>query len=393
MGPRRPPPPPASHRAFVAIFERHTGAVQRTLRRLRIPRHDLPDVEQDTWLAIWRALERLDGALPAEPGKLSCTIAYRKGANHLKACERRPAQARSLTAPEPADESPSSEQQIMQSEEEKQARALVLSLLDDLPLNERAVVVLADFEPHRSMGEIAEELDISEEAARSRHRRAHEQMRQSLERHKQKEQPVLACALLPAVAALSLDELLSVEAPAPPLSPREHAQVWDRVLLAIGGKAFAVGGGALATMLTAKQAAAGALLAFALGGAADELVRAAHAPAPAELVAEAAPIVASVSAPSAVPPPLAEPAPSVVVVVASVPTIAPVVVANDLGPEWQAIREARALLRGKQPAPEAALEALKRVRSPQLHELREQLRAEATTMQHARTSREATLTP
>jgi hypothetical protein len=194
------------------------------------------------------------------------------------------------------------------------------------------------------------------------------------------------------VAALSLDELLSVEAPAPPLSPREHAQVWDRVVLAIGGKAFAVGGGALATMLTAKQAAAGALLAFALGGAADELVRAAHTPVPAVLVAEAAPIVASVSAPSA-PPPLAEPAPFVVVAVASVPTIAPVVVANDLGPEWQAIREARALLRGKQPAPEAALEALKRVRSPQLHELREQLRAEATTMQHARTSREAALTP
>ena len=100
-----------------------------------------------------------------------------------------------------------------------------------------AVVVLADFEPHRSMGEIAEELDISEEAARSRHRRAHERMRQSLERQKQKAQPVLACGLLPAVAALSLDELLSIEAPTPPLSPREQARVWDRVMLAIGGNA------------------------------------------------------------------------------------------------------------------------------------------------------------
>ncbi len=382
MGPRRPPPPPASHRALAEIFERHSGAVQRTLRRMRIPSPDLPDVEQDTWVAIWRAVERLDGALPSESEKLSSTIAYRKGANHLKACERRAEQLTSPTDPEPADESPSSEQQIMHSEEERQARALVLSLLDDLTFNERRVVVLADFEPHHSMAEIAEELDISEEAAHSRHRRAHERMRQSLAQKKRA--PLAAIALLPAVALLGLEQLLAIEAPPPPLPSAEQAKLWSRIMATIGSEALAVGGGAMAAMLTTKQATAAALLAFALGGIADEALRASLAPAPQAHAAETIPVVSTASVPEA---PRATEEPTVHLVAAPVSPASPaspVATTDTQDEEWQAIRDARALLRGKYPSPEAALEALKRVHSPGLRALRDRLQAEADALRRSR---------
>ncbi len=380
MDPRRPQPPPASHRAFAAIFDRHTGAVQRTLRRLRIPRQDLPDVEQDTWVAIWRAVERLDGAPPSEPEKLSSTIAYRKGANHLKACERRPEQAMSPTDPEPSDESLSSEQQIMQGEEESQARSLVLRLLDDLTLNERRVVVLADFEPHHSMAEIAEELDISEEAAHSRHRRAHERMRQSLAQKKRA--PLAAIALLPAVALLGLEQLLAIEAPAPPLPPAEHAKLWSRVMATIGGKALAAGGGAVAAMLTTKQATAAALIAFALGGIASEAWRGSLAPAPQVYAAKTIPIIPTAVAPEA-PSVMAEP--PVRFAAAPISPPPPTATTDTHDEEWQAMRDARALLRGKHPSPEAALEALKRVRSPGLRALRDRLRDEAEALRRSPT--------
>ena len=378
MGSDRPNPRAPSDPVFAQLFQQCAAAIRRSFRRLRIPDSDLPDLEQDTWLAISKALGRQNGAPLSEPERFSATIAYRRGLDRLKERRRSPEQAASPDDPEPIDPRPSSEEQMMQSDEERQARALVLRLLDDLPVSERAVVVLADFEPHRSMGEIAEELDISEEAARSRHRRAHERMRQSLERQKQKAQPVLACGLLPAVAALSLDELLSIEAPAPPLSPREQARVWDRVMLAIGGNAPALAG-AVTAMLTAKQAAAVTLLAFALGAGADEAWRAVNAPTSTVVAAERAPVVVSVSAPLSATPTV-DPSPIAVAVAAPTTTPAPTL---DLGPEWQALHEARALLRGKQPAPEAALAALKRVRAPQLHDLREQLRAEAESMARA----------
>jgi RNA polymerase sigma factor (sigma-70 family) len=363
------------------IFERHTGAVQRILQRLRIPPRDLADVAQDAWVAIWRALERLDGASPSEPEKLATTIAYRKGANHLKARERRPEQALSPAGPEPADESPSSEHQIMQREEEHQARALVLSLLGELTLNERRVVVLADFEPHHSMSEIAEELDISEEAAHSRHRRAHERMRHSLS-HK-KRAHLAAIPLLPGVAVLELEQLLAIEAPAPPLPSAERAVLWSRVTAAIGGKALAAGGGAVAAMLTTKQAAAALLLAFFLGGVTDEALRGSLAPAPTAFAAEATPVLPTADVPEA-PRPTAEPTVRV-----AAPPVSPALPAatnthDAHAEEWQAIRDARALLRGKHPSPEAALEALKRVHSPGLRALRDRLQAEAEALRPPR---------
>ncbi|MFO0755531.1 MAG: sigma factor-like helix-turn-helix DNA-binding protein [Byssovorax sp.] len=64
---------------------------------------------------------------------------------------------------------------------------------------------------------------------------------------------------------------------------------------------------------------------------------------------------------------------------ATVPSAAP----ENLEAEWQAIRDARALLRGKPPAPDAALEVLKRVHHEQLREVRAQLRREAEALKRA----------
>ena len=56
---------------------------------------------------------------------------------------------------------------------------------------------------------------------------------------------------------------------------------------------------------------------------------------------------------------------------------------QDQDGEWQAIRDARALLRGAPPAPDMALALLKRVHREQLREARDQLQQEAETLKRA----------
>jgi RNA polymerase sigma-70 factor (ECF subfamily) len=136
------------------IYEREFPYVWQTLRRLGVNAAELEDVAHDVFVVVHRRLGDFDATRALRPWLFG--IAYRVASEQ----RRRPAgPARSgappLDAAEVADPAPSPERMAASEE----ARRQVGRALDQLPLDQRAVMVLHDIDG-ASVPEIARALEV-----------------------------------------------------------------------------------------------------------------------------------------------------------------------------------------------------------------------------------------
>jgi RNA polymerase sigma-70 factor (ECF subfamily) len=171
--PRRARPPadsPAPRRDVPAdlrtLFDLHYRSIWRLLRRLGVRHGQLDDAAQEVF---WVAARRLNDILPGREHAFLYGVAIRVANNEL----RRQAAAMPLAPvaglPVARDERPSAEAQLADHE----ARALLDDVLDRLPLDLRAVLVLRELEG-LEVKQIAEIEGIPVGTASSRLRRARE---------------------------------------------------------------------------------------------------------------------------------------------------------------------------------------------------------------------------
>jgi RNA polymerase sigma-70 factor (ECF subfamily) len=142
-------------------FEHEFDYIIRTLRRLGVARDDVEDLAHEVFLVLYRAWEKYDPARPLRPYVFGIT--FRVAANHVRKRRREVAQA----VVEVEDLQPGPERLL----ETTKARALVLSALERVPLQRRAVLVMHDID-QLSMREIAANLSIYRFTGYSRLRKA-----------------------------------------------------------------------------------------------------------------------------------------------------------------------------------------------------------------------------
>jgi RNA polymerase sigma-70 factor (ECF subfamily) len=145
---------PPGHPRLEEIYDREFAYVWQTLRRLGVGAAELEDVAHDVFVVVHRRLGDFDPTRALRPWLFG--IAYRVASEH----RRRPARAArqgaaAVDAAELADPAPSPER-LAASE---QARRQVARALDQLPLDQRAVVVLHDIDG-ASVPEIARALEV-----------------------------------------------------------------------------------------------------------------------------------------------------------------------------------------------------------------------------------------
>ena len=181
------PPPQSSNAApvptvvpvdFASLYKQEFGYAWRTLRRLGARERDLPDLAHDLFIVVYRHLADYDPSRPVRPWLFG--IAFRVVSDY-----RRSARFSRETlddAPDGADLSTPVDEQIA----ERQARAAVLRVLEELALDRRAVLVMHDIEGH-PVPEIASALTIPVATAYSRLRLAREDVAAAIKRYRARE--------------------------------------------------------------------------------------------------------------------------------------------------------------------------------------------------------------
>lgn len=159
------------------LFRAHADDVARIVRRLLGPAvssADVDDVSQLVFLAIHRALPRFRG--DAQVTTWIYGISTRVVLNHLRGWRRYRAMITRfesttlLDAPPPGAE---------ESYQQREAYRQVWGALLRMPADRRVVLILHELEG-KTTGEIAEALELGEEAVRSRLRRARHELAQRL---------------------------------------------------------------------------------------------------------------------------------------------------------------------------------------------------------------------
>jgi RNA polymerase sigma-70 factor (ECF subfamily) len=165
------PPSVAADEACLEAFKRELDYIYRSLRRLGAAPSDLDDLAQDVFLALRRSWLEYDARRPLRPYLLG--IAFRITASHHRKTRRQVAFGivdASDLGPRPDD--------VLQT---KQARALVLTALERIPLRRRAVLVMHDLDDV-PVAEVAAALAIPLFTAYSRLRKARRELQVALRR-------------------------------------------------------------------------------------------------------------------------------------------------------------------------------------------------------------------
>lgn len=157
--------------AFVRVFERRVRAL---LGRLLDDERDVDEAAQDTFVQAWRHLDRFRG--DAAPS----TWLHRIAVN--EALQRRRRKRPDLQPLDEATETGSESFSASDLAEGRELAALLADRLQALPFDLRAPLVLRDVEGWSNQ-EVADVLEISLAAAKSRIHRARMQLRAELERH------------------------------------------------------------------------------------------------------------------------------------------------------------------------------------------------------------------
>ncbi len=162
--------------ALDPLMERWQIRLRTYLMRHGMSDADACDLAQETFVRVFRRAGRFD------PRRVFSTWMFQIGLNLLRDRVRRE-QRRPQASLDELPETSTSENPAGNAEG-AEAVAAVRSVLMDLPLQLREVVILAGFE-HHSHAEIAEIVQISTKAVETRLYRARAKLRERLKRHLQ----------------------------------------------------------------------------------------------------------------------------------------------------------------------------------------------------------------
>lgn len=159
--------------AFCAIFQAELPYVVNSLRRLGVPRVDVDDLAHEVFLAVYRRLDGYDETRPLRPWLFG--IAFRVASDYRRLARHRREETRAEV--EAVDPSSMPDEELAK----RQAQAIVLLVLDTMPMDRRVVFIMHDIDGHPA-SEIAEALSIPINTAYSRLRLARADFAQGLQR-------------------------------------------------------------------------------------------------------------------------------------------------------------------------------------------------------------------
>jgi RNA polymerase sigma-70 factor, ECF subfamily len=163
---------PAAVRAFI---DHHKDAVYAALWRITGQPPEAEDLAQETFLRAIRALPGFDIGGTARLSTWLLTIATRLA---LDACRKQKRQRGLLSAPEPASV-PTPEQEVQRTE----LRGEITSAIDELPPDQRAAFVLAEFHGF-GIEDIAAALQTPASTVKTRLFRARAKLSRALAQHR-----------------------------------------------------------------------------------------------------------------------------------------------------------------------------------------------------------------
>lgn len=170
----------ASMEAFRAVYDEHFRFVWRSLRRLGVREHDVPDAAQEVFLVVHRKLGSFEGRSKMTTWLYG--IAYRVAHDRQKLAHTRRSVADADLVAEQADEAADLGEHL----ERRQAALLLERIMDEMPLEQRAV--FAAFELEGMGGEdIAEMLDVPLGTVYSRLRLARDVFKKNVDRFRARE--------------------------------------------------------------------------------------------------------------------------------------------------------------------------------------------------------------
>lgn len=173
--------------AFETVYREHFRFVWRSLRRLGVPESDVADAAQDVFLVVHRRLDEFEGRSKVTTWLYG--ICFNVARDRKKLAHNR----RRSDDETPLDEAADETVDIAAEAERRQGMRLLESLLDALPLDQRAVFTL--FELDGLGGDaIAEMLEIPVGTVHSRLRLAREAFERNLKRFQARDRFRLASA-------------------------------------------------------------------------------------------------------------------------------------------------------------------------------------------------------
>ncbi len=166
-----PPPQVIPEEACLEAFLRELDYVHRTLRRLGTAPSEIDDLAQEVFLALRKCWTAYDPERPLRPYLFG--IAFRIAAAHHRKRNREV----TFEIVEVSDTGPGPEDALAT----KQARALVLAALEQIPLLRRAVLVMHDLDDV-PVEEVASVLGVPRFTVYSRLRKARRELETALRR-------------------------------------------------------------------------------------------------------------------------------------------------------------------------------------------------------------------
>lgn len=163
---------PAALRAFVERYQRPVFAL---LSRILGRQPEVEDLAQETFLRAFRALAGFDPGGSARPSTWLLTIATRLA---LDVCRKRAREQRTALAAE-ASSAPTPEHDAQRS----QLRIAIATAIDELPSEQRAAFVLAEFHGF-AMEDIATALQVPKSTVKTRLFRARAKLAEALAQHR-----------------------------------------------------------------------------------------------------------------------------------------------------------------------------------------------------------------
>lgn len=172
---------------FKEVYDEHFRFAWRSLRRLGVPADDIADAVQDVFLVVHRRLSEFEGRSKVTTWLFG--ICYRVARDRKRLAHTR----RRIDEDMDLNERPDDTADVAGEAERRQGLALLETILDGMPIEQRAVFTL--FELDAMSGEdIAEALGIPLGTVYSRLRIARDQFRKSLSRIHAKDRFLVARA-------------------------------------------------------------------------------------------------------------------------------------------------------------------------------------------------------
>ncbi len=169
---------PADVPTFEKIFRKEAPYVLRLLARFGIPEREREDVAQEVFVRVHQKFASYDPDKPARPWLYA--FAYRCASNHRRLHRNQYESPRAEVPEPPCSQTPE------QAHIDKERRAFLMSLLDELDWKQRSVLVLHDLE-QLEVKTIAETLETPPTTIYSRLHTARKRLSELAQAHTTKE--------------------------------------------------------------------------------------------------------------------------------------------------------------------------------------------------------------